>query len=143
MSEQNLPHPEEWASGPSRIDARNESIRQAVLTAAMSEGIGLHPVGEAAIWSEVSAIVDRLKDFDGELPEGLAAYMAGALASHILESPLHLKLLTAMMYENCVNDNEIADGILGQAVDRAIEVMRPYYEATGKRHVEKITGRAS
>jgi hypothetical protein len=109
------------------VEMHNAGREAAIDEAAERRGVQLSPLERSAVGLFVGTIADIVAEHLPEADTDLS--LLADLAGYAIGNPLWLKLLTGMSAELYVADHEIADGLVGQAVDEAVEVLRPYWES--------------
>ena len=86
-----------------------------------------HRSSAAAVGLFVGSMADIVAEHLPEADTNLS--LLADLAGFAIGNPLWLKLLTGMSAELYVADHEIANGLVGSAIDEAVEALRPYWES--------------
>lgn len=111
---------------------RREAIHRGIDREANHRTAPIPPLHIAAIERAVTSWlgwVDELKiEYGvGPVPEELVIALAESFADRIAGNPLMAKLEAALQMEyDVTNGHDIDDGILGRALDAAIQAMAPY-----------------
>ena len=79
-------------------------------------------------FSESETVVDYLDMIGAD--ESVKVRMLEECATDLLSQPLKLKVISAYWLELWLHDPALPDGILGQAVDKAITLLRSYDKAS-------------
>ena len=79
-------------------------------------------------FSESETVVDYLDMIGAD--ESVKVRMLEEYATDLLSQPLKLKVISAYWLELWLHDPALPDGILGQAVDKAITLLRNYDRAS-------------
>jgi hypothetical protein len=109
------------------VEMHNAGREAAIDEAAERRGVQLSPLERSAVGLFVGTIADIVAEHLPEADTDLS--LLADLAGYAIGNPLWLKLLTGMSAELYVADHEIVDGLVGQAVDEAVAVLRPYWES--------------
>jgi len=105
----------------------NAGREAAIDQAAENCGVTLSPLERSAVGLFVGSMADVVAEHLPEADTNLS--LLADLAGFAIGNPLWLKLLTGMSAELFVAEHEIGNGLVGRAVDEAVEVLRPYWES--------------
>ncbi|HET7845890.1 MAG TPA: hypothetical protein VFL72_00235 [Acidimicrobiia bacterium] len=109
------------------VEMHNAGREAAIDEAAERCGVQLSPLERSAVGLFVGSMADVVAEHLPEADTNLS--LLADLAGFAIGNPLWLKLLTGMSAELYVADHEIANGLVGRAVEEAVEALRPYWES--------------
>jgi hypothetical protein len=109
------------------VEMYNAGREAAIDEAAERCGVQLSALERSAVGFFVGSMADVMSEHLPEADTNLS--LLADLAGFVIGNPLWLKLLTGMSAELYVADHEIADGLVGRAVDEVVETLRPYWES--------------
>jgi hypothetical protein len=108
------------------VEMYNAGREAAIDEAAERTGVDLSALERSAVGLFVGSTADIVAEHVPGADTNLA--LLRDLAGLVLGNPLMLKLLVGMSAEMSVADCDIPDGLVGRAVDQAVETLRPYWE---------------
>jgi len=109
------------------VEMHNAGREAAIDQAAENCGVTLSPLERSAVGLFVGSMADVVAEHLPEADTNLS--LLADLAGFAIGNPLWLKLLTGVSAELYVAEHEIGNGLVGRAVDEAVEVLRPYWES--------------
>jgi cation transport regulator ChaB len=128
---------DEWKTAEDeRDEARREAVGRGIDT---SRGVGdFDTLSRVALTQHVTRLIEVLEDRtrgdgmpDLSTEEGRLEF-AEDYAGYLADGPLFAKLIAAYFIESDVTDGlPIPNGVVGRAIDRAIEELLPYATAGG------------
>lgn len=110
-------------------DEQRENFKVAVRRGILRSGAELGELEREGLDAFVDRVRDHTEASSVDIDHESVLALCESLAESWAREPLVRKLFAAYEVEwRVTDDNALADGLVGQAIDSAIETLRPYWE---------------